>query len=95
MCKKCKPTGCRRIDKCMKRLCEFIDVNTQYEVLGSCCGHGKYAPSIIVRLVYAQGQYHNCVKELISGETIPRTRRFYKKDKRGFYFIPEVVDNQK
>jgi len=28
--------------------------------------------------------------EICSGKTIPRKKRFYKKDKEGFYYIPEV-----
>lgn len=29
--------------------------------------------------------------EIFSGTVIPRKKRFYKKDKHGIYFIPEVV----
>lgn len=29
--------------------------------------------------------------ELFSDITIPRSRNFYKKDKQGFYYIPETI----
>jgi hypothetical protein len=30
--------------------------------------------------------------DLFSETIIPRTRKFYKKDKNGIYYIPEVCD---
>jgi len=33
--------------------------------------------------------------ELISGKEIPRKRNFYKKDKEGYYYIPETVEGRK
>jgi len=29
--------------------------------------------------------------DLISNNIIPRKRKFYKKDKQGYYYIPEVI----
>lgn len=33
------------------------------------------------------------VCDVPTGLKIPRTKRFYKKDSEGFYYIPEVVNN--
>ncbi|KKL89042.1 hypothetical protein LCGC14_1918600, partial [marine sediment metagenome] len=30
--------------------------------------------------------------EIVSGIPILRKRKFYKKDKQGYYFIPEVIE---
>ena len=47
-------------------------------------GHGRYPLTIIYRT--ADGRFY----ELFSGKQIHRTRNFYKKDKNGFYYIPEI-----
>ena len=73
-----------RTDKCMKPLIEFLwhkDINTR----ACCCGHGKY-PMTIVVWIEDDGFY-----EIVSGIKIPRETKFYKKDKQGYYFIPEVM----
>ena len=31
--------------------------------------------------------------EIFSGIEIPRNRKFYKKDKDGYYYIPEIIKN--
>jgi len=91
MCKRCKPSGARRMDKCMKKLCKLLDSHPSITVLGSCCGHGKYPPSIIVK---SREQYDSKIKfkiiDLITHIEIPRKRNFYKKDKKGYYYIPEI-----
>jgi hypothetical protein len=56
-----------------------------FKTVGSCCGHGIYPLTIVCRTV--EGKYF----ELISGIDIPRTRNFYRLDKDGFYFIPELT----
>lgn len=52
-------------------------------VVGSCCGHGKYPPTIIVE--NRTGGFY----EAISGKRLYSSRGFYKKDKKGIYHIPE------
>ena len=56
------------------------------ETLGSCCGHGKYKKTIVVKL-------ETGIFEWFSMKPIPRIRRFYRRDKQGrlgHYYIPEV-----
>ena len=72
-----------KVDKCMYYLIDFLwhkDIDTR----ASCCGHGKY-PMTIVIWDGADGYF-----EIISGTKIPRKKKFYKKDKQGYYYIPEV-----
>lgn len=75
-----------RIDKCMKNLfIWFKPRNSNDEVIYCCCGHGKYPMSIIVRTP-------GCCIEIFSDMHFPRDKkRFYKRDKQGYYYIPEVI----
>jgi hypothetical protein len=54
------------------------------KTLASCCGHGKYNMSIVFKSPDGK------IKDLISGIEIPRRKKFYKKDRRRYYYIPEV-----
>jgi len=60
----------------MKQLIDVIERNINVVCLGSCCGHGKYHPTIVVRFKYipASERY-----DAISGVIIPRTKRFISK----------------
>ena len=85
MCKKTQFKYCpSKIDECMQRLIQFINFETHLTTLASCCGHGKYNMSIIVRT--KQGRIY----DLMSCVQIPRKKRFYKKDAKGYYYIPET-----
>ena len=89
MCKLSIKSGLKRIDPCMKRLIWFINENADsFKVLACCCGHKKYNMSIIVK------DTEDEIFDIISGITIPRKKRFYKKDKEGYYYIPEVLENE-
>ena len=70
----------------MQKLCSLINETTKYKTLASCCGHGKYPMTIIVTRGYG-----NPI-EWFSQIEIPRKRNFYKKDKQGYFYIPEVKD---
>jgi len=87
MCKKTNyKTPNTRIDKCMrefiKELSYFIALK---DIKACCCGHGKYPMTLLVR-----PEGWNATKEMFSGKWIERKKRFYKRDKQGYYFIPEV-----
>ena len=91
MCKKVNYKSCNvRIDKCIKPLIEWLNIGG-HETVSSCCGHGKY-PLTIVTVSYL---LENRAFETISQTEIPRGKRFYKKDKQGYYYIPEVLDKLK
>lgn len=73
-----------RVDPCIRhfiRVMRDMGFNTQ----GACCGHGRYPLTIICKTI--DGRYF----ELISDINIPRTRNFYRLDKNGFYYIPELT----
>ena len=84
MCKKLKGIH-NRIDKCMKPLIEFLSEH-DFHTVACCCGHNKYPMTIVVKSEYYQKYY-----ELLSDIDIPRKRNFYKRDKQGYYYIPEVI----
>lgn len=88
MCKKTNyhETSNTQIDKCIRALIGFLQ-QRDYETVASCCGHGKYPVTVIIK------QSHNgkpVFLEAFTETIIPRTRRFYVKDKEGIYYIPEV-----
>lgn len=74
----------KRIDACIANLIVRLN-KSGITTLASCCGHETY-PMTIVALDRFGSPY-----EFITGKSIPRKRRFYKKDSKGFYFIPEVL----
>jgi len=80
-----KGTSNTKIDKCIRNLIKFLGEN--YTTVASCCGHNKYSLTVVVR--YTMNGTHAYV-ELFSNTKIPRVRNFYKKDKEGYYHIPEV-----
>jgi len=96
MCKKLKGVH-NRIDKCMINLIENIGwligkdfgteerVGRSWKTVACCCGHGKYPMTIVVE------SPHGNHLEIVSDKYIDRKRNFYKKDKQGYYYIPEVV----
>ena len=76
--------GKRRLDDCIANLIVRLN-SSNVRTLASCCGHEKY-PMTIVAVDRFGLPY-----EFITGRGIPRKRRFYIKDKEGFYFIPECL----
>jgi hypothetical protein len=79
------------IDKEMRPLIKWLN-GAGYKTVACCFGHCKYPMTVIVEWrKNGIAEY----MELFSGITIPRTRRFYLKDKQGLYYIPEVVINAK
>lgn len=86
MCKKKQFKYCpSEIDPCMKNIINFlweIDVET----LACCCGHGKYPMTLVVKTIDED------VIEIFSDIEIPRKKKFYKKDKQGYYYIPETIN---
>ena len=92
MCKKTNyKTSNTQIDKCMRPLIEFLK-RRGWTTVACCCGHGHrdYPMTIIVKNPYLNYYY-----ELFTETIIPRKRKFYKKDKQGFYYIPEIMEKIK
>jgi hypothetical protein len=83
MCKLNKKSGNKRIDPCIEKLC--ANICDCCEIVASCCGHGKYPMTILVT------RYDGDIMDIVSNAIIPRKKRFYKKDKQGYYYIPETI----
>ena len=87
MCKLNKHNAGRRIDPCLKPLIEFLQ-DSVYDTVGCCCGHEKYPITVVVKESWKGKDYF---LELFTQTELPRTKRFYKKDKQGYYYIPETI----
>jgi len=80
-----------RIDECIRPFIKWL--KNKHIPVASCCGHGKYPLTVIVKegVDMPVGQKNRIVyREIISQKIIPRTRNFYKRDKQGYYYIPEL-----
>jgi len=86
MCKKTNFKHCpSRIDKCMKNVINFLKSNG-FNTVACCCGHGKYPMTIVIN-------FENYNYEIFSDTYITRTKRFYRRDNDGYYYIPETIMN--
>lgn len=81
-----------RVDKCIRNLIKSL-TNHGYNTVACCCGHGLYPITIVCKEKNILRKYDYF--ELISDIEIPRTRNFYKKDTKGYYYIPEVKGSEK
>lgn len=87
MCNFNKNNKGRRIDFCLKPLLKWLTSN-DYTVVASCCGHEKYPMTIVVKYMYnGIPKYF----ELLSNIELLRTKKFYKRDWEGVYYIPEII----
>ena len=86
MCNKlpyCNP----RIDKCLILIINDLNKKKELRTLASCCGHGQYNPTIVVKDKVGN------IFEFYSNKSLTyrKRNRYYKKDENGFYFIPELI----
>ncbi len=76
-----------RLDACLRHIIDLLNKgDSGLETLASCCGHGKYPMTIVIKDAWRTW-------EVFSGIELERKKRFYVKDSEGFYYIPEVVNN--
>ncbi len=99
MCEKTKyhNTSNIQIDKCMRNLIYFLKGLLKphgAKILACCCGHSKYPMTILVKC-YLDVAREDCIWDCVSDKLITRTRNFYKRDKKGYYYIPEVSKPKK
>jgi hypothetical protein len=73
----------------MKPLIKWLN-QRGFETKACCCGHNRYPMTIVVKLMTTDKTY-----ELLSKKYIDRKRKFYVKDKKGFYYIPEISKEKK
>lgn len=97
MCEFNPKNNSRIIDPCIKNLLQNLKPHLKkgVKIVASCCGHGKYPMTIVVNTFPTPNNFYKNVRgrymDLVSGETISRVKRFYKKDKQGIYFILETI----
>ena len=86
MCDKL-PYNNPRIDKCLASTIKEINDEGVFKSLASCCGHNKYDKTIVVK----ERDTGSIFEYFTKIELKPKKRnRYYKKDKEGFYYIPEI-----
>jgi len=74
----------------MKPLVKWL--RNKHIPIASCCGHRKYPMSVIIKEGISDRIENKIVyRDIFSQIIIPRKRRFYIKDKQGYYYIPETV----
>jgi len=91
MCKAKRYNGSSnpRIDTCMIYLIKLLN-RKGIKTWASCCGHGKYPMTIV-------SEHQGITYEILSNKPLFRKdgrskwRNFYKRDKQGYYYIPETV----
>lgn len=85
MCLK-KSYCAREVDPCLQVLVKAINQIYGFKTLSSCCGHDVYPMTIITKDTTGK------VFEFFSGILLelPKRNRFYKRDKKGLYFIPKI-----
>lgn len=87
MCDHKLKSGLNRIDPCMVEV--ILNLQEQrIRTLACCCGHGKYPMSIIIDI----GKDLVIPLEIFSNKVIERKKKFYKKDKQGYYYVPETIE---
>lgn len=75
----------------MKNIVEFINKKTKFRTIMCCCGHNKYKPSLIV-INTEVAEFCNMPYDIFSGTQFKHgKKRFYVKDKEGYYYIPEIL----
>lgn len=89
MCKKTKGLH-NRIDPCLKDELKSLH-RLGIKTIASCCGHKKYNKTIVMPIIY-NGKKAGF--EIFSATILLRTRKFYKRDKEGIYYIPEVSNEK-
>lgn len=73
-----------KVDDCIAK--EIIALNQKgNRTLASCCGHDIYQKTIVIL-----SKDNKTKIEKFSKKIIPRKNRFYVRDKKGYYYIPEV-----
>lgn len=97
MCEKLVTNGsARNIDPCLIHELESIK-NTfprfkeKFEMIMSCCGHGKYHKTLVVQNNSSKHYFEwFSVTSLVATERSDSRAPFYERDDEGYYFIPEV-----
>nr|MDO8114951.1 hypothetical protein [Candidatus Sigynarchaeota archaeon] len=75
-----------RIDRCLVEAIEQINAGGEFHTIASCCGHGRYPPTIIVR--DRNGHYYEYVSKQLVDKA--KRHRYYRRDPFGFYYVGQI-----
>lgn len=83
-----------RVDACISELITSLNENG-IETVACCCGHGKYPVTILYRHK-SNDAINGKIFDFCSqwGVSSRAKKRWYRRDKQGLFFIPEVQDKQ-
>ena len=102
MCEKLILEGsARNFDPCLVEELEeikntFPRFKEKFKMIMSCCGHFKYSKTLVVQNRVSKAHFEWFTGTLLEGTKRADTREpFYKRDKEGYYYIPEVDDENK
>ena len=93
--------GDTRIDPCMREFVKWL--GNKHKTILSCCGHGKYPMTVIVKEYdKIKGKRVILFREIISGKILrikknaldKDPKKFYKRDWAGRYYIPELTSQK-
>lgn len=96
----CMKKEIEEFNKSLELLKPYFELENELKIVACCCGHNKYPKTIVLKTRGHKGKVNHpgyaepMYFEHFSGINIPRVRRFYKKDKQGYYYIPEVLKNE-
>lgn len=77
----------RKIDDCLLTTVKRINKSKNIRTLASCCGHGKYKPTIVI-IVNNKDVYEFFTKTKLDRK---KRNRYYKTDVDKYYYIPELL----
>jgi len=76
-----------RIDTCLRKIVDEINNGEKFHTVASCCGHGKYPATIVIRDI------NGYIYEYYSRQLLDKAKkhRYYRKDKQGYYYISQIM----
>jgi hypothetical protein len=79
--------GSFRIDPCILNNVSELQ-SFSLHTIASCCGHVKYKPTIIIQ--DGSGNIYEFFSEIVISQKPRKSKRYYKRDNEGYFYIPEV-----
>ena len=77
------------VDRCIREKVQEIN-DMGYVTISSCCGHGRYPPTIVIGQYCEDGRVMGDFEFFTSKNIWRDKRKIYSRDIDGFHFIPEV-----
>jgi len=78
------------VDKGMESIILLLNKYKNVQTLGCCSGHNIYPQTIVAKI-----SPYPIILEIFSNTEIPRKKRYYVSDGKGYMYIPEVMEKLK